>query len=532
MKYGPAFLAIGAIAVIFASSGCSKFGSNASSDTFRYILPDSPNSLDPALSRDVVSGYVITQVFEALVAPDKDGKIVPSLAEKWDVTDGGKTYTFHLKKDVKFSNGDPFTAEDVKFTFERSCNPAIKSPIAETYLGDIIGVHEVVHSKATEISGIKIIDPLTIEFKIDAPKPYFLGKLAYPLNFIVDHKVAKKDKQMTEPEELIATGPYKIVKFTENQQVDLDANENYREGKPKIAHIHMPILKDAIGRMNAFKAGDADLLLLTQKFVPQVKEDSKLAPNLVQFEQPYVSYIAMNKFVYKPFASRGVRRAIEMAIDRKNIVDSVLAGVPALAQGILPGSVLGHRDHTAILPYDPEKAKQELAAAGFKGESMLPIDILFNQKNEDTQLVVQQIQSDLKKNLGITVNVKPLDFNTFLDKQERKEIGCYVLAWVADYTDPQNFISLLLTTTSEDNRSRYSNAEVDRLCAEADVMPVADDPKRLAKYAQAEDIILDEAGFIPLYHSREAWLVNSRVKGAVHNYAGWMQFKNVTLDGK
>ncbi len=530
MKRSLVVLTVVLLAVGLLFGGCIPTHSKlAAGNTLRLPMQTNPAFIDPARSQDDYSQMIVLQVFEGLVQRGEDGHVIPCLAEKWELTDGGKSYVFHLRDGVKFSNGDPVTADDVKYSIERAANPAIKSSIAETYLGDIVGLVDKVHDRAKEVSGVTVIDPKTVKITIDKPRPYFLGKLCFPISAVVNKRFAKMDQVMTAPEELVGTGPFVLKRYVEDQVVVLDANEKYWGGRPKIDHIEQPILKDAVTRLNQFKAGDLDAIQLQTRDVAALKSDPTLGSEVQVYSRAGVDYVAMNSEVYPPFAKRGVRRAFAMAIDRKKLVESLLSGVHEVATGILPKEVLGYRPQTAIPPFDPAAAKKELADAGFPGGQGLPaLDLYFRSNDEDQKIVAQAIQEDLKTNLGVEVSVKPVEWGTFLDRINHRQVAFYTLGWLADYVDPQNFLSTLLTTTGAENRSHYSNPEVDRLCAEADVLPEKD-PKRLADYAKAEDLILDDAGWIALYFNREPWLVSTRAKGIRHAFFGWLPHTQVDL---
>ena len=191
--------------------------------------------MDPHLAADATSGTIIVEVFGGLVTIEPDLNIVPDLAETWDITNGGKTYTFHLRQDGKFHNGKPVTAHDFKWSLERATDPVTRSPVADTYLGDIVGVREKLNGGAAEIAGVRVIDAHTLEITIDAPKAYFLAKLTYPTAFVLDRENVKSDRQwFLQPN---STGPFKLAKYVPGEILLLERNENYHLGPPKLKEV-------------------------------------------------------------------------------------------------------------------------------------------------------------------------------------------------------------------------------------------------------------------------------------------------------
>ncbi|RYG34745.1 ABC transporter substrate-binding protein, partial [bacterium] len=288
MKWAP-LVALAALGLV---AGCGKgnFSQKANEsklNVFRYSIIPSPTSLDPGMVQDGDTIDAIQQTFEGLVGWGIDNKPTPILAEKWEVSPDGKTYTFTIKKDLKFSSGNPVTAEDFKACIERNCEKSFSSPTAETYLSDIVGVREKVSGKATEIEGIKVVDPLTLTITIDKPRPYFLGKLTYPIAFVFDRKaLANSGKEMRDVKEMIGTGPYLLTKFVPEQVLEFKANKDYHGGAPKIDGIQRPVVKDAAQRLQMFRNGELDLVQLERQDLKGVDDDAKLKPQLKLFNRP------------------------------------------------------------------------------------------------------------------------------------------------------------------------------------------------------------------------------------------------------
>lgn len=522
-------LAVLCVLIVGCHGNFSSKTSAGKERIFRYSLVVNPTHIDPALVQDGDTIDVTQQMFEGLVMWGEDNRVHANLAERWDVSPDRTVYTFHLLKGVKFSNGKPLTAQDFKFSIERACDPDLHSETAGEYLADIVGVTDKLAGKATEVKGVTVVDDNTLRIRIDKPMDYFLGELTYPCAFAVCKDSVPAKKEMLTVDEMVGTGPFIAKKYVENQVFEMDANKQYHGGAPKIDGIERPILTDAATRLNKYKAGEVDLVQLERQDVASFQNDPTYKDQLKAYPRPATWYLTFNWKVYPPFANRDIRRAFAMAIDTKQIVSKTLGGLNDVADGILPPSVLGHRTNAKTMPYDPVAAKKLLASAGYPdGSRMPPLDLYFRAQREDIQHVAEAIQDNLQKNLGVTVTLKPLEWLTFLDKNDRKELPFVHQRWAADYLDPQDFLSVFFMSDGPQNKLYYVNPEVDKLCARADPMPETD-PQRLALYARAEDLILQDVGWLPIYFQKDYELVSPRVHGLRESVFGHLPHTTVSL---
>lgn len=497
-------------------------------DVFRYPIPTAPTKLDPALVQDGDTIDLLQQVFEGLVAWGTNNEPVPNLAEKWDISPDGKAYTFHLKHGVKFHNGREVEAADFKFSIERSCSKSLNSETAANYLDDIVGALDMINGKATEIKGVKVIDKYTLELDLNEPRPYFLSKLTYATSYVVA-KEAVGTGPMNKVEQMVGTGPYVAKSYEPNQLVVLAANPDYHGGKPAIQGIERPVITDGSTRLNKFKAGEVDLVALERQDLAGILADPKLKDQVHYYDRPSIFYIGFNFKTYKAFADPRVRKAFAMAIDRKKICDETLGGVNKLADSILPPGVLGHRDSAKFAAYDPAAAKKLLADAGYADGKGLPqLEMYYRNGRKDIQLVVEAAVSQLKANLGVTVQPHEQEWGAYLEQHDARKHDFFHMRWAADYLDPQNFLSLLLTTKGNENKTYYSNPKVDELCGAADKEQNRE--KRLKEYADAEDLVLSDVAWIPVYFQRDIELINPRVKGLRESLFGHLPHTTVTLE--
>ncbi len=512
---------------IVGCSGGNKSGGGFSDRTtagksgvFRYALPTTPTSLDPAKVQDGDTIDIIQQEFEGLVKWGEDNRVQPNLAEKWDVSPDGTTYTFHLKKDVKFSNGRVMTADDFKWCMERSCDPQFNSPTAGTYMADIVGVLDRLAGKATEVSGIKVIDANTLEIKIDKTRPYFLDKLTYPCSFVYAKEALSDPKQdMAKPADMVGTGPFTMKEFVPDSIVILAANKGYHGGEPKLESIERPVIKDSQTRLNKYKTGELDMITLELQDLKAIKADPKLSPDIQLFERPAMYYLGMNCDVVPALKDRRVRQALGMALDRDKIVTGVLGGINRRADAILPPSVKYLREKTNALPFDVTKAKALLAEAGFPdGKGFPELEFNYRDGRPDVEIVAQAIQQQLKQNLGINLKPQKIEWGAYLAKHNSKKMQIFHMRWAADYLDPENFLSTLLASYGNENKVNYKNDAYDALCREADM--TMDEKKRQELYAKAEDIVLQDAPFVPIYYQQDVELISKKVSGIRHSAFG------------
>ena len=427
------------------------------------------------------------------------------------------------------------TADDFKYTLERESDPLFGSETASSYMSVIDGFDEKFTKKAKEIRGVKAIDATHLAITTVKPCPYFLGLVTYPNYWVVCKEALDPGKEITNVKQMIGTGPYKAETYRERQQLNLISNKDYRDGGPKIDRIERPIVKDPPTRLNMFKSGQLDLTRIERQDIAGLASDPKFKDQVKYFERPALYYVGLNCTTYAPFKNRDVRRAFAMAIDSQKIVDDILGGTTAdakcpVAKSILPPSVLGFRTNAAALPFNVAEAKKLLAAAGYPDGKGLPTLTLYHRDGQtDVERVAVAIVTQLRQNLGIDCSTKMVPWGQYLDKHNKHDLEFFHMRWSADYLDPQNFLSLLLSTTGAENKINYSNPAYDALCAKADMM-VGNDAERLKLYAQAEDMVLQDAPFIPIYIEKDAELISPRVHGLRESVFGHLPHNTVSLE--
>jgi len=518
-----------AFASLLLIAGCQKgsfseAGKSAAGDAIRVSIATAPTTLDPAKVQDVDTSDLIQNVYEGLVCYGEDNKIQPQLAESWTTKNDGKTYVFKLNATAQFQNGTPVTAADVKASLERACNKDVESSTAASYLTDIVGFAECLSGKSATLSGVRAVDPQTLEIDIQKAVPYFLGKLTYPCAFVLPASAPLSE--IKDPKDCIGTGPYRITEYVPDQQVTMEAFDGYHGGAPGVKKYIRPIIKDAGTRLNKYRAGELDILTIERQDLDAVMNDPKLSAERRDVPRPAIYYLGMNQGKYPPFKDARVRRAFAMAINRAAIAGERIR-LPE-AKGFLPPGILGYRTDLKGIPFDPPEARKLLASAGYPdGKGLPPLKIFYRDGRPDSQLLAVSVVSDLDKNLGIKVQPQSMEWRTFLEARNRKELPFVGLSWYADYLDPQNFLSFLLRSDAEENRDGYANPKFDALCDRADVE--TDEAKRTALYHQAEDLLLADAARIPAYFGKDDILISPRLQGVRTNLFGLMPMDKVTI---
>jgi oligopeptide transport system substrate-binding protein len=472
------------------------------------MLGADPPTLDPALTTDATSATYIVEIFSGLVTFNKDLQIVPDLAERWDVSPDGRTYTFYLRKNAKFHNGKQVTAQDFKYSIERAADPRTQSTVADTYLGDIVGVKEMLSGQARQVSGVKVIDDYTLQIQIDAPKVYFLAKLTYPTAFVVDKENVESGRNwMFRPN---GTGPFKLREWRVGERIVLERNENYYLGAPKLERVIF-ILSGG-SAMTMYENNEIDITGVGIDDIERVLDpNSPLRNQLLVANSFSVGYIGFN-VTKPPFDDRNVRLALSYAIDKDKLAEVVLRKFVDPAYGILPPGFPGYNANLTGIKFDPQWAKQLLAQSKY-GTSLPPITLTIPGAAGNPPRTTSAIIEMWRQNLGIEVQVQQVEWATFLDDLKRYRYQAFELGWIADYPDPQNFLDILFHSQSLDNTTRYSNPEVDRLLEQA--RTESDPQRRTQLYQQVEQIIIQDAPWIPLTFGKEYVLVKPWVKNYV-----------------
>ncbi len=476
-----------------------------------------PRTLDPALVEDSVSAEYVVEIFSGLVSLNSSLQVVPDLAERWDLSADGKTYTFHLRPGARFHDGHAVTAADVKYSLERACNPATGSGVAAVYLGDIVGAKEMLAGEAVEISGIQTEGGDVVRIQIDAPKAYFLAKLTYSTAFVVDRENVRSPDWLAQPN---GTGPFKLREHTK-QQIVLERNERYYRDVPALQQVVFSLSGGS--PMSMYENGELDIVGVGTADIERVSDpDNPLHIELTIVPQLDVQYLGFD-VTRPPFDDARVRQAFSLAIDRQKITEVVWKGMAVPAEGILPPGMPDYTRDTSLLDFDPARAQRLLADSRYKEAGQLPpITLTTGGQSGQASPTVEAIVAMLRDNLGVEVSVEQTE-DVFAARPQ-----LFLMGWIADYPDPEDFLDLLFHSRSGLNRSGYANSRVDELLEAARLE--MDEQRRMSLYKQAEELIVADAAWVPLWHSVDYTLTKPYVKGAVYAPAIYPWLSAVHVD--
>jgi oligopeptide transport system substrate-binding protein len=470
------------------------------------LAGEMPPTLDPHLVQDSTSAEYVVHLYSGLVRLDRDLQVVPDLASRWEVSADGRTYRFFLRPEATFADGRAITAEDVIYSLERACSPELGSPVAEAYLGDIVGVAERVAGRAESISGLSAPDASTVSIQIDAPKAYFLAKLTYSTAFVVDRAQVQgaDDTWMRNPN---GSGPF-VLESLDRDKIVLARNERYYGPRPGLERVEYHTGSGL--PMTMYENDQLDIVGVPPSELARITDpDNALSGEYRTAPELSVQYLAFN-VARPPFDDVLVRQAFARAIDKDKLANLVLNGTATPARAILPPGLPAFDPDYPGLTYDPQAARELLAQSRYAGK-MPPIVLAISGTGGYMPADTRAILAMLKENLGVEVTVEQVDWPDFLHDLTLQRDAMYTSGWIADYPDPQNFLDLLFHGASPQNHMGYNNPQVNDLLERARVEQ--DTAQRQALYRQAEQQIVEEAPWVPLTHGVSYILVKPYVAG-------------------
>ena len=480
--------------------------------TFLRLGVDPP-TLDPHLNTDASSALYAVEIFGGLMTIDQNLAIVGDLAEGWDVSPDGTTTTFRLRPEATFHNGRPVTATDVKWSLERAADPITESFNAAVFLSDIVGVDDKLTGLANNISGVQIINDHTITITTDAPKAYFLSKLTYPVSFVLDREnVAIGPSWILEPN---GTGPFKMTEYRPGEVLRLTRFDDYHLEPAKLDEVEF--LLSGGNSMLMYENDEIHVTGIGLSLLQGVRDpsnplSSEVVTALPQFD---VDYFGLNT-TEPPFDDIKVRQAFNYAIDRQTLATTLLQDLVVPAAGILPPGFPGYNPDLVGYNYDPDKARQLIQESKYGDTGELP-RITLTVPGSFGAAISPSIEAMLamwEKNLGVEISILQTEWAIFLQDLHQNRFQMFGgLGWIADYPDPENFLDVLFHSESTNNQSEYTNRQLDRLLELARVEQ--DEAVRFDLYHQSEEIIVDDAPWIPLWHSNGGYVL---VKPEVSDY--------------
>lgn len=488
-------------------------------------------ALDASVVTDGESAKITYQITETLLRY-KEGttEVEPNLADSYEVSADGLTYTFKLHKGIKFHDGTDFNAEAVVFNFMRWHDPNSEYKFKEDtfdYYNSMFGPKD-----KRVIKEVKAVDELTVQFILNQPQAPFLQNIAMPF-FGIGSPKAIKEKKEKYKEAPVGTGPFVFKEWKRNDSITMEKNKNYwREGLPKADKLIVRSIPDNSARLAALRAGELDLIEdINTDDVKVVEEDS----NLQKILRPSfnVGYIGFN-MKKKPFDDPKVRQALNHLVDKQAIIKAFYSGLAVPAVNPMPQTVLGFNDKIQDYSYDPEKAKQLMAEAGypngFDKELVFYAMPVPRPYMPNGRKVAETLQAEFAK-LGIKTRIESPEWAVYLDdlkKGEKDDI--FMIGWTGDNGDPDNFLYPLFDKDNigGNNYTFYNSEEVHKILLEAQTEN--DKTKRAELYHKAQQIIKDEAPWIPLVHSTPVIAAKKGLKGYVPSPTGSETYMNMTID--
>ena len=494
-----------------------------------------PQALDPHLITGYTEQKVLWSLFEGLVALDPETlEPIPGVAETWELSPDGTVYTFHLRQDAKWSNGDSVTSKDFAFAWERILTPKLGSEYSYM-LHCIKGAKDFNEGKVTDFStvGLDASDDHTLVVTLNNPTPYFLSMQVHftfvPLNRASIEKVGAVDdrsNRWTLPENFVGNGPFKMTAWEPGRIIRTVRNEHYWDAKTvKLNGIDFyPSGSSLETEEKMFRSGDIHLTsdLLATKVEAYRNEKSPLL-NIYPVCGVYFYRFNVTR---KPLDDVRVRMALSLAIDREAIVTRISKGEEPVAFSFVPTDTAGYTSEHKLVG-DVAAAKQLLAEAGYPdGAGMPPVEILFNS-SENHKLIAEAIQQMWKDNLNVSVTLTNQEWGVYLSSLTQLNYGIARSAWYADVLDPINFLECF-ESDSGNNRTGWTNAQYDSLIDQA--RATVDPAERLAVLQKAEQVLLDESPIAPIYFYTKKFLMSPDVKNVHRNRLAYYNYKFVSVE--
>lgn len=504
---------------LLENSSSSSPGGVAAEQILKIGNGTEPQDLDPQTVTGVPEHKIIMALFEGLASEDpKDLHPVPGLAESWDISEDGKVYTFHLRPNLKWSNGDPIVASEIVESYKRMLSPKLAAEYAYLVYNFVEGAKDYYEGKITDFSnvGFKAIDDRTLQVTLRNKTPYLLKIIAShiawtPVPVKVVTKFAPLDQKRTawtRPRNLVGSGPFILKEWLPNQRIVVARNPNYWDAKTvKLDEIHFLPTEDISTDERNFRTGQVHMTYE----LPAAKIDTyrENYPESLRID-PYLGiYFYRCNVERPPLNDKRVRKALALAIDRESLVKHVTRGGQEPAYAVSYPGTAGYFPR-AKLEGTIDEAKRLLTEAGFPdGKGMPTIELLYNT-SENHRAVAEAIQQMWRNRLGVNISLVNQEWKVYLDMQHSKNFMMARAGWIADYIDPHVFLEIW-ETGNGNNDTNWSNAEYDRLLHAA--LAAKNEEERYGLYQKMDAILVDGLPIIPIYYYTRVRAISPKVKG-------------------
>jgi peptide/nickel transport system substrate-binding protein/oligopeptide transport system substrate-binding protein len=502
--------------------GCGSSDKKGAEKVLKIAFTEDPGTGDVQLTTDDygIPINIYDRLVEAVTTSPGVSELVPGLAEKWEVSDDGKVYTFYLRKGVKFHNGEELKADDVLFTFDRMLDPKTKA-LNTDFVDMIEGAKERMEGKADSVNGLKVVDDYIIEITLGEAFAPFLANLATPAGSIYNRKATEKagDKFGIDVECTVGTGPFKLKNWTVNEKVTLEAFDDYFRGRSGLDEIVFKIIPDAETQRMLFETGELDVFDCdnARSQIPYFEGSDKWKNHIVMGPRVGVYYYCINEDI-EPFQDVRVRKAMQLAIDREAILEKMFYGKGQVVSTIMPPGLAGYNPDAPQIPYDPQKAKELLKEAGYpNGFDMEAAQVT----DSPSSLKMNEVVQSMLKEIGINMKITQMDSASFYGTRKEGKLPMYYSNWSADFNDPDNFIYTFFAPRNTVARSfNYKNEDVAEKLETARSM--TNQEERYKLYQEIEQtIVIKDAAWIPLFTLQHLFVVQPKVKNFKVSWNGW-----------
>ncbi|WP_090692102.1 peptide ABC transporter substrate-binding protein [Bacillus sp. 166amftsu] len=494
-------------------------------------------TMDTSKNTDTLGSQILGNTMEGLYRLDKDNKPIPAAAESSTKSEDGKKYTFKLRKDAKWSNGDPVTAKDFVYAWQRLVDP--KTAAEYAFIAYYIKNAEAINQGKAEVStlGVKAVDDYTLEVELERATPYFLNLTAFVSYYPLNEKFVKEkgDKYGLESDTTVYNGPFVLTDWKHEQGWKLKKNDSYWDKKTvKLDEVNYSVVKDMATRVNLYDSGEIDFTLLSGEFVDKYRNNKE---EFGVYSEPGTFFLRLNQKrggQDTPLKSKKLREAIALSINKKDLANVILNDGSKPADYLVANGLAkspdgkdfqeefknGLKNDTKKAAAAWEEAKKEL------GKDQVTLEFL-NYDTSNAKKVGEYVKDQIEKNLkGVTVNIKMQPFKQKLKLESDQDYDFSYAGWSPDYADPMTFLDMFESTNSQ-NQMSYSNPKYDEIIKQGKTELMADAKKRWGELGKAEKLLLEEdVALVPLFQSARSYVMRPNVKGVVkHNISPEYSFK-------
>ena len=531
-----------ALAALFMLAACSggdgsRVEQGIQDGVFHLGNGTEPQAIDPHITSGVPEHRIIQSIFEGLVTKNPYSlEIEAGVAQSWEISEDGRLYTFHINEEARWSNGDPITAEDFRWSWQRALDPALGNQYNYMYF-PIVNAEEFATGRIADFDevGVTVIDEHTLEVALRAPTSYFLQTLDHQSMFPVHRATLEAHgspsdrlSQWARPGNIVSNGAFELTEWRINSHLRVEKSENYWDAdNVSLNAIVFYPTENIMTEERMFR--DGQLHMTNEVPLDKIPEYQAQQPELIQVAPYLGTYYYLINTEKAPFDDVRVRQALAMAVDRELLVETVLNGLVEPAYAIVPPDTLGYYPPQTF-EYDADRARELLAEAGYPdGEGFPSFDILYNT-HEEHQKIAVAIQQMWRRELGIGASILNQEWKVYLDTQENMDYDISRRGWIGDYVDPYTFLDMFITNGGN-NMTGYADPRYDELILQQAPREL-DQERRYEMYLEAETMLMESMPIIPLYTYQSKHLKHPSLQGIPPNILNYFNFKYVTLESE